>query len=70
MEEAIRSGIEAIMPASTDRTEVETAIRLIAGAIAEAALVRGSSADPDAAAAWLCVSLERMLRRLERRDRT
>ncbi|NJO32557.1 MAG: TetR/AcrR family transcriptional regulator [Rhodospirillales bacterium] len=63
--EAIRSGIEAIMPQATDRADVDAATQLIGGAIAEAALICGAAPDPEATATGLCLSLQKMLQGLQ-----
>jgi AcrR family transcriptional regulator len=65
--EAIRSGVEAIMPPGTGSPDIEAATQLLGGAIAEAALICGASSNPEAMAGRLCESLEKMLNGLQKR---
>ncbi|OEZ32779.1 TetR/AcrR family transcriptional regulator [Variovorax boronicumulans] len=59
--DSIRTGLVAIMPAGTPPEEIEAATRLIAGAVAEAALACGAAPDPMAAVQLHCRLLETML---------
>lgn len=62
---SIHSGIVAIMPAGTPTAEIDSAARLIAGAVMEAALACGMATDPAAEAQLHCRMLETMLRGLQ-----
>lgn len=59
--DSICTGLVAIMPAGTPPEEIEAATRLIAGAVAEAALACGAAQDPMAAVQLHCRLLETML---------
>lgn len=54
------------MPAGTTPIEIDAATRLIAGAVAEAALACGVAQDPAAAVRLHCRMLETMLCGLQR----
>jgi AcrR family transcriptional regulator len=62
---SIHSGIVAIMGPKASRKQIESAARLVAGAIMEAALATGASENPVAAARLYCASLKSMLRGLQ-----
>lgn len=62
---ATRSGIAAIMRPGTPDAQIDSASRMIAGAIMEAALVSGAAEDPMAEARLHCRTLETLLRGLQ-----
>jgi AcrR family transcriptional regulator len=64
--EPIHSGLVAIMGPRASRRQVESAARLVAGAIMEAALVTGASDNPLAVARLYCATLRAMLHGLQR----
>jgi AcrR family transcriptional regulator len=66
--EPIHSGLVAIMGPRASRRQVESAARLVAGAIMEAALVTGASDNPLAVARLYCATLRAMLHGLQRRS--
>lgn len=64
--EATRSGLAEIMGPKASRKQVESAARLVAGAIVEAALVTGASENPVAVARVYCETLRNMLHGLQK----
>jgi AcrR family transcriptional regulator len=63
---SIHSGLVAIMGPKVSRKQIESAARLVAGAIMEAALVTGASENPVAVARVYCATLRSMLYGLQK----
>lgn len=63
---SIHSGLVAIMGPKASRKQVESAARLVAGAVMEAALATGASDNPVAVARVYCATLRSMLYGLQK----
>ncbi|WP_283814030.1 TetR/AcrR family transcriptional regulator [Afipia massiliensis] len=64
--EAIHSGLVAIMGPKASRKQIDSAARLVTGAIMEAALATGASENPVAVARVYCATLRSMLYGLQK----
>lgn len=62
---SIHSGLVAIMGPKATRRQIDSAARLVAGAIMEAALATGASDNPVTAARVYCAALKSMLHGLQ-----